>query len=197
MSNKIEQVIDEIEEYINSCKYKFRSEEIIMVRKEELIEMLNELRDKIPEEVTRCEKMVQNREAILNDARQKAQKLLDNVAEQTTELVNEHQIMQQAYTQANEIVELATKQAQEILDSATIQSNDVKASAIQYTDNMLESFERLINQTIELTTRDYNDIISHLKDIDNVVSANRAELAPAVMDEASADGSGAGNLDVI
>ncbi len=197
MNNKIEQVIDEIEEYINNCKYKFRSEEVILVRKEELIEMLNELRDRIPEEVTQCAKMLQNREAIYNDAKQRAQKLLDNVAEQTTELISEHQIMQEAYVQANEIVELATKQAQEILDSATIEANTVRSSAIQYMDNMLENFGHLLNQTIELTTKDYNEMVSHLRDIDSVVSANRAELVPAATDEEQAADDGSGKLEVI
>ena len=67
---------------------------------------------KTPEEIKRYQKIITNKEAILNDAKQKAQELLNNAAVQTNELVSEHQIMQQAYEQANEIVEMATKQAQ-------------------------------------------------------------------------------------
>ena len=50
----------------------------------------------------------------------------------TNELINEHEIMQQAYAQANEVVTMASKQAQEILDNATIEANNVKSAAMQY-----------------------------------------------------------------
>ena len=104
-------------------------------------------------------------------------------------------MMQQAYEQANEIVELATRQAQGILDNATIEANNVKASAMQYMDSMLANLEGMIKQSIEVTTKDYNDMVGHLKEIDNVVTANRAELVPDVIDnETSGDG---GKLEVI
>ena len=183
MSSKIEQVIDEIEEYIENCKFKAFSTDIIMVKKDEIDDLLRELRMKTPEEIKSCQKIIQNREAILDDAKQKAQKLLNEAAVQTNELISEHQIMQQAYAQANEIVELATKQAQDILDNATIEANNVKASAMQYTENMLANLESMIKQSIEITTRDYNDMVGHLREIDNVVTANRAELAPDVIDD--------------
>ena len=123
MSSRIEQLIDEIEEYIDNCKYKAFSTDIIMVNKAEIDELLRELRMKTPEEIKRYQKIISNKEAILNDAKQKAQELIDNATVQTNELISEHQIMQQAYAQANEIVELATKQAQEILDNATTEAN--------------------------------------------------------------------------
>lgn len=196
MSSKIEQVIDEIEEYIDNCKFKAFSTDIIMVKKDEIDDLLRELRMKTPEEIKSCQKIIQNREAILDDAKQKAQKLLNDAAVQTSELISEHQIMQQAYEQANEIVELATKQAQEILDNATIEANNVRASAMQYTDSMLANLESMIKQSIEITTKDYNDMIGHFKEIDNVVTANRAELVPdAIENEVS--GSDGGKLEVI
>ena len=195
MSSKIEQVIDEIEEYIDNCKFKAFSTDIIMVKKDEIDDLLRELRMKTPEEIKSCQKIIQNREAILDDAKQKAQKLLNDAAVQTNELINEHQIMQQAYEQANEIVELATRQAQGILDNATIEANNVKASAMQYMDSMLANLEGMIKQSIEVTTKDYNDMVGHLREIDNVVTANRAELVPDVIDnETSGDG---GKLEVI
>ena len=86
--------------------------------------------------------------------------------------------MQQAYAQANEIVEMATKQAQDILDNATIEANNVKASAMQYTDSILANLENILKQSIEISTRDYNSLVGNLREIDNVVTANRAELVP-------------------
>jgi len=178
VSSRIEQLIDEIEEYIDNCKYKAFSTDVIMVNKAEIDDLLRELRMKTPEEIKRYQKIISNKEAILNDAKQKAQELLNNATIQTNELINEHQIMQQAYAQANEIVEMATRQAQDILDNATIEANSVRASAMQYTDSILANLENVLRQSIEISTRDYNALVGNLREIDNVVTANRAELIP-------------------
>ena len=44
MSSRIEQIIEEIEEYVDSCKYQPLSTTKIVVNKEELEELLRELR---------------------------------------------------------------------------------------------------------------------------------------------------------
>lgn len=82
------------------------------MNKEELEELLRELRMKTPDEIKRYQKIINNKEAILNDAREKAEALINEATVHTSELINEHEIMQQAYAQANEIVNLATLQAQ-------------------------------------------------------------------------------------
>ena len=199
MSSRIEQLIDEIEEYIDNCKYKAFSTDIIMVNKSEIDELLRELRIKTPEEIKRYQKIISNKEAILNDAKQKAQELINDATIQTNELISEHQIMQQAYAQANEIVELATKQAQEILDSATTEANNVKTAAMQYTDDILANLENIIKHSIEVSTKDYNTMISNLNNIDSIVSSNRAELnPPSIEDEVpSAPEEDSEKLDVI
>ena len=199
MSSRIEQLIDEIEEYIDNCKYKAFSTDVIMVNKAEIDDLLRELRMKTPEEIKRYQKVISNKEAILNDAKQKAQNLLKNAEVQTNELVSEHEIMQQAYSQANEIVTLATKQAQEILDNAMIEANGMKTAAMQYTDNILANLENILKQSIEISTRDYNTLVGNLREIDNVVTANRAELVPAeeANEQQSAEGDGTYNINVI
>lgn len=183
MSSRIEQLIDEIEEYIDNCKYKAFSTDIIMVNKAEIDELLRELRMKTPEEIKRYQKIISNKEAILNDAKQKAQELINDATIQTNELISEHQIMQQAYAQANEVVELATKQAQEILDNATVEANSVKSAAMQYTDDILANLGNIISHSIQVSTNDYNTMMANLKQIEGIVSANRAELNPPETEE--------------
>ena len=56
MSSKIEQLIDEIEDYINSCKYQTLSKTNIIVNKDEIDELLRELRMKTPDEIKRYQK---------------------------------------------------------------------------------------------------------------------------------------------
>lgn len=178
MTSRIEQIIDDLELYIENCKFKPFSTDMIIVNKTEIDEMIRDLRMTTPEEIKRYQKIISNKEAILNDAKEKAQALLDNAAVQTSELISEHQIMQQAYAQANEIVELATQQAQEILDRATIEANGMRSSMVQYSDGMLESIENIISQSIEYATKDYNKLVGDLQEIGKVVTANRASLVP-------------------
>ena len=182
MSSRIEQLIDEIEEYIDSCKYQALSNTKIIVNKEEIDELLRELRMKTPDEIKRYQKIISNKEAILNDARTKAEALINEATVHTNELINEHEIMQQAYAQANEVVSLASHQAQEILDNATIEANNMRAAAIQYTDEMLANLENMMVQTMNMTTSHYESFINNLNGYAEVIRSNRGYLRPQETD---------------
>lgn len=178
MSSKIEQLIDEIEDYIASCKYKTLSNTQIIVNKDEIDSLLRELKMKTPDEIKRYQKIISNKEAILNDAREKASALIQEATNQTNELINEHEIMLQAYEQANEVVTLASSQAQEILDSATIEANQLRASAVQYTDDLLAHVEDIVSHYIKSSGAHYDAFMDSLKECYETVRANRAELRP-------------------
>lgn len=179
MSSRIEQLIDEIEEYIESCKPKFMSNTEIIVNKDEIDELLRELRMKTPDEIKRYQKIISNKEAILNDAKEKAEALINEATIHTNELINEHEIMQQAYAQANEVVTLATKQAQDILDNATIEANNVRSAAMQYMDDMLAHLENIISSSTQVATTNYDNLINGLNQYRDVIQSNRNELHPA------------------
>lgn len=178
MSSRIEQIIEEIEEYIESCKYQPLSNTKILVNKEEIDELLRELRMKTPDEIKRYQKIISNKEAILDDARQKADVLINEAQIHTNNLINEHEIMQQAYAQANEIVKQATAQAQAILDSATIDANNIRISAMQYTDNSLANLQGIIGHAMDAAQSKYEGLITALNGCAQIVNANRAELHP-------------------
>jgi hypothetical protein len=186
----MEQIIDEIEEYIESCKPQLLSSTKIVVDKEELEELIAELRSKTPEEIKRYQKIISNKEAILADAQAKADQIIAQAQIQTNELVSEHQIMQQAYAQANEVVMIATKQAQEILDNATNEANDIRLSAMNYTDNQLRGIEDILTKSIDTSKARYDNLISSLQSYLDVVSANRAQLFPEPVPEPTVTSTG-------
>lgn len=183
MSSRIEQLIDEIEDYIDGCKYQPLSKTNIIVNKEEIDELLRELRMKTPDEIKRYQKIITNKEAILNDARSKAEALINEATIHTNELINEHEIMQQAYAQANEVVTLASHRAQEILDNATTEANGVRTAAMQYLDDMLANLENVMTTTLNTTTAHYESFYNTINGYNEVVKANRAELKPPEVDE--------------
>lgn len=176
MSSRIEQIIEEIEEYIDSCKFQPLSTSKIVVNKDQMDELLRELRMKTPDEIKRYQKIIANKDAILQDAQAKADSMLEEAQIHTTELVSEHEIMQQAYAQANEIVMAATEQAQEILDNATSDANDIRIGAMHYTDDIMANAENIIGHTLDTYTTKYDGLVNSLKDCYDVVRRNRAEL---------------------
>ncbi|MCH5259236.1 MAG: vacuolar family H+-ATPase subunit H [Lachnospiraceae bacterium] len=192
MSSRIEQLIDEIEDYIDGCKYQPLSKTNIIVNKEEIDELLRELRMKTPDEIKRYQKIITNKEAILNDARAKAEALIKDATVQTTELINEHEIMQQAYAQANEVVRMATQQAQEILNTATAEANGVRTSAMQYLDDMLANLESAMTATLATTTEHYESFFNTINGYNETVKANRAELRPAQVEQMLKEAEGEG-----
>ena len=180
MSSKIEQIIEEIEEYIDGCKPQTLSKTNIIVNKEEIEELLRELRMKTPEEIKRYQKVLANRDAILADAQAKADAIIKEANIHTTELINEHEIMQQAYVQANEIMAAAEAEAQKRLDEATLEANSFKLEAMKYTDDMLGNLQNLIRQTMEGHAARYEPMMSSLNNFSDILASNRAELEPAL-----------------
>ena len=200
MSSRIEQLIDEMEEYIESCKPKFMSSTEIIVNKDEIEELIRELRMKTPEEIKRYQKIISNKEAILNDAREKAEALINEATIHTNQLINEHEIMQQAYNQANEVVSMASRQAQEILDNATTEANSVRMAAMQYMDDMLAHLENIIQSSTQSAVANYENLIGSLNHYQDIIQSNRSELHPAEAEQSgeSADnGAEDGGIDLI
>lgn len=185
MTSRIEQIIEEIEEYIDGCSYQPLSKRNIIVNKEEIEELLRELRMKTPEEIKRYQKMLANKEAILADAKAKAEAIVQQANIQLSELVSEQEIMKQAYAQANAVVEAATVQAQEILNSATSDANEIRMGAMQYTDSMLANMQSIIQNTMESYNSRYASLINSLNGYYEMISENRQELAPTIYGEAA------------
>lgn len=134
MSSRIEQIIEEIEEYVDSCKFQPLSSTKIVVNKEELEELLRELRMKTPDEIKRYQKIISNKDAILADAQSKADAIIADAKTQAQQMVTESEVMQQAYAQSNELLENTNQQAQEIMDNATTDANNIRMGALQYTE---------------------------------------------------------------
>ena len=178
MTSRIEKCIEEIEDYLDNCKVAVLSSNKILVNREEIEELISDLRNKTPDEVKRYQKMISNKEAILADAQAKADQIIAQAQIQTNELVSEHQIMQQAYAQANEVVMLATKQAQDILDNATNEANSLRMSAMAYTDDQLRGLEDLLITSIKTTKEQYDTLINSLQGYLDVIQTNRSQLFP-------------------
>ena len=102
--SRIEQLIDEIEEFVEGCKPQPFSQSKIIVPKDELFELLTELRLKTPDEIKRYQKIIANKDKIIGDAQAQAERMLEETTAYVNHLVEEHQIMLKAYERAEEVL---------------------------------------------------------------------------------------------
>ncbi|SES99982.1 ATPase [[Clostridium] polysaccharolyticum] len=181
--SKIEQLIEEIYEFVESCKMQPLSSTKVVVPKDQLYDLLDELRLRTPDEIKRYQKIISNRDVILQDAQEKANNMLAEAEAQTNALIDEHQIMQQAYYQANEVVNQATEQADRMLEQARQDADQIRLGALNYTSELLSNAEGMLSAAYNNSKNQYEGLLESLKGSLNVIASNRSELA---QDEAAA-----------
>lgn len=175
-SSKIENSIQELEIFIENCKPSLLSSNKIIVNRDEIEYIIEDIKKNIPEEVERFRKLLSNKEAIEREAQEKYDALIQEATERTNELVSENEIMMQARQKGDEIVNAAVEQAQEIINDAIMQGDAYKDSAQQYLNDMLENLNDLIYSCIDQSTKNTNKFIESLGKIGAVVSENLNEL---------------------
>ena len=178
MNSRIEQIIEEIEQYVEHCIYQPLSSTKIVVHKDKLESLLNELRLKTPDEIKRYQKIISKKDAILADAQSKAENIILEAQTHAKELVAQTEIMQQAYAQADETVSTANQQAQETLDSSQKDANNIRMGAISYTDDMLATISKTIETILANDGEKYSVFFDFLQNSYDIVKKNRSEIYP-------------------
>lgn len=174
--SRIEQLIEDIYEFVESCKMQPLSSTKVVVPKDELYDLLDELRLRTPDEIKRYQKIISNRDAIIADAEEKASNMLSEAQEKTNNLISEHEIMQQAYFQAHEIVEQANTEANHILKQANEDALSIRTGALSYSEEMLGVVESILQNAFESTKSKYSILLSSIEDNLNIVHNNKKEL---------------------
>ena len=175
-TKRIEQLIEDIYEFVESCKPTGFKSNKVAVPKDELYDLLDELRLKVPDEIKRCQKMIANRDAIMADAQDKASALQEEAKSRAQVLINDNEIVQQAYYQANEIMQQATAQADELIANAQQQADEICYGALNYTNDMLTEMERMLTVTYEETRSRSESLVESLRRNLEIVTSNRMEL---------------------
>lgn len=147
-----------------------------MVNKDEIEELLEELKMKTTGEIKKYQRMLANKNGILEDAKQRAENIIAKATEQASALINDHEIMQQAYIQGNDMVVQAQEQAQKIIAEAKADADAIRMGAIQYTDSLLVNVQNTITYSMENITMRYEAYMKLLQKTLEMVVANRNEL---------------------
>lgn len=172
----IEEMISEIEIFIDNCKYKPLSSSMIIVPKDDLEQMLNELKLKLPNEIERCKKIMRNKEAILADARTRADSIITESVAEANKLVDQSQIVELANIRANEILDMARSQADQIVNEANADANEIRLGSMYYTKDKLTEVSNYINATLEAEKTNYDNLIQSLQSNLDIVLNNTNEI---------------------
>ena len=175
-SSRIEELIEEIYEFVESCKMQPLSSTKVIVPKDDLYDLLDELRLRTPDEVKKFQKIIANRDAILNDAEAKANAMIREAEGRVQQMISDHEITQEAYSRADSIVSQASTEAQQILAEANEEATQVRKAAMSYTGDMLTSLESILSSAVHDSQTYYDNLISALQANLNTVVGNRQEL---------------------
>jgi vacuolar-type H+-ATPase subunit H len=139
-------LLERIEDIIEDSS-KFPLSNKVMIDKEEVLEVINEIRLKLPDEINRASWVAKERQRILNEAQSEADELINKVKEQQKHLIEESEIARQAKIYANEIIQEAERKA-----------NEMKVGAYNYSDEILSKLQ------------------DKIKEINNIIEDNREVL---------------------
>ena len=129
----------------NSRNVPFSSKGI--VDKEEMLDLIKEIRIKMPDELKQAKWVKEERQRIIMDAQKEADQIVKETETKIISLVDDHEITRQALAQKEEIIESADKVAREITTGTR-----------EYADALLERLEEILKEAL------------------NVVHDNRKEL---------------------
>lgn len=135
----MEDIIDEASKFPLSNK--------IIIEKEEILDIINDIRLKLPEEINRANWVAKERQRILTEAQTEADEMLSRARTQQESLLDD-----------NEMVKIAKDKAAEILNSAENKAYEMKVNAFSYSDDMLAKLQE------------------KLAYLHNVIDENREEL---------------------
>jgi vacuolar-type H+-ATPase subunit H len=107
----------------------------VMVDKAEMLQILKEVRQALPEEIQQADYVMAERQRILDSAQEEYNLLLEDAKKQAETLVDQHEITQQAKQHSSELVTTAERQCL-----------DLKMKTFEYIDKTLYDFQDLVDQ---------------------------------------------------
>lgn len=128
--------IDELQVLIEEAKAVPLSSSAVIDRTE-LLELLAQLKQDVPEEVRQARWMTRDRDELMERARKEGERIIAEAREQRDRLLSR-----------TEIVHAAQREAERIIDDAKERGAKLQMQAEDYIDQKLAAFEILLNKTL-------------------------------------------------
>ncbi len=139
-------LLETLEELIeNSKKVPFTSK--IMVEQDEILDLIKEIRLKLPEDLKQAKWVREERERILAEASKEADDVVKEAENRIIAMIDEHEITKKAYEQKNQIMEAANENSRQITQGAK-----------EYADNILAELEKSLEKTLKEISQDRREL---------------------------------------
>ena len=122
-------LIDKLDDLVHQAKAVPLTDQV-RIDREEIWEILDQMRATIPEEIKQARWIVKERQEMLGEAKREAERIIQEARE-----IAQREASQQ------EIVRLAERQASQILESARQREREVRLGAEDYADQILSTLE--------------------------------------------------------
>ena len=109
-----------------------------IIDKEEMLEIIKEIRLKLPDELKQAKWVKEERQRILVEAQKEADDIVKEAENRIISMIDEHEITRKAYEQKAEIIETANEMSREI-------SKGTK----DYADSILQNIEVALQNALE------------------------------------------------
>lgn len=129
--------IQQLEELISQAKSMPLSSSVLMNR-EEILELVQGMRDALPEEIKQARWVVKDREELLAKARRDAEGIVQEGREEQDRLIADQ-----------EVVKEAQREAERVLGEARDEARQIRLEAEDYVDAKLASFEITLTKARE------------------------------------------------
>jgi len=132
------QMIDRLEELLNESRPLPFTHNVI-VDEDRMLDLIDQMRVSIPEEVKKAQQLLAQRDRLMAQAQEEANRTVNLARDRSSELVERDQVVQAAYTQAEQI------KAQAHVDGEAISREDDEY-VLETLRNLEMEMERSINQ---------------------------------------------------
>jgi vacuolar-type H+-ATPase subunit H len=129
--------IQQLEELIMEAKSMPLSTSVL-VNREEALELIQEMRASLPEEIKQARWVVKDREQLLTKARKDSEGIIQQALEEQGRLVAQE-----------EVVKASVREAERVLEEAREQARQIRHEAEDYMDQKLAAFEATLTRALE------------------------------------------------
>ena len=134
-------LIDKLDDTIHNAKPVPLTDQV-RVDKEEVYDILDQMRATIPEEIKQARWIVKERQEMLAEAKREAERIIREAREEQIRLISEEEIVKQAERQADEIIE-----------DARAREREIRLGAEDYADDILNTLEVNLTKFIAAVQR--------------------------------------------
>ncbi len=178
-SLNLEQLIEEIQVYIDNCKPASvlgGSSNMIKVNRDELIAMLDEVKLQLPKELKESQELLAKKDAIIAEAKGRADSIIEDAAKEASQMIDENEIVALSKMRAQEIDAQADAQNKKKLKETKDKAQELQVGALEYTQTVLAGLEEIYATMLEQEKNFFESVVQKMDDEYQSVRENKAEI---------------------